>query len=115
MSATSPLSPLSPEELTDPTARTVVTAMRDGDRDAFYGAFAEGAALSDDGSLRDLRTWAECEVFTAHGRLEIREERQNGRYLLGRFHSDRGDLPAAFWHFQISGGKVTRMDVGQAP
>ncbi|WP_212764607.1 nuclear transport factor 2 family protein [Streptomyces sp. I05A-00742] len=104
---------LSPEELSDPSVRAVVIAVRDGDRDAFYGAFADHAELTDDGALQDLRAWAEREVFGAHGRIEVEEERQHGRYVLGRFRSDQWDFPKTFWHFQISEGRITRLDVGQ--
>ncbi|MEV4437835.1 nuclear transport factor 2 family protein [Streptomyces sp. NPDC049577] len=105
---------MSPEELTDPAVRTVVTALCEGDRDAFYGAFAPGALLTDDGAEQDLHVWSEREIFNAHGRVEVREEREDGHYLLARFRSDQWNFPDTFWHFRIDGGKVTRMDVGQA-
>ncbi|KAB7849127.1 nuclear transport factor 2 family protein [Streptomyces mobaraensis NBRC 13819 = DSM 40847] len=102
-----------PEELSEPVVRALVVAMRDGDRDTFYGSFAADAELTDDGALQDLRSWAEREVFEARGRLEVAEERQHGRYLLGRFRSDRADLHGTYWHFQITDGRITRLDVGQ--
>jgi hypothetical protein len=37
------------EELTIPAVHAVVTAMRDGDREAFFAAFTPSAKLTDDG------------------------------------------------------------------
>jgi hypothetical protein len=62
------------EELTNSAVRAVVTAMRDGNRKAFFAVFAPSAVLTDDGHPQSLADWADREIFRAHGRLDVEKE-----------------------------------------
>ncbi|MGY0233723.1 nuclear transport factor 2 family protein [Longispora urticae] len=99
------------DRLTDPVVRGVVEAMVEGDRDAFLAAFAPGAELTDDGQPQSLAAWADREIFRFHGRLHVDREEGGGRHLTGTFHSDQWDMPT-FWHFQLTDGRISRLDVG---
>lgn len=100
-----------PEDLTNPVVRSVLSALRDADRDAFFACFAEDATFTDDGTPEDLHAWAEREVFSAHGRLRVDSADDGGLRIVGQYTSDQGDL-ATFWHFQLGGAGVSRLDVG---
>lgn len=102
---------MKPEKLSNPVVRRVVVAMRDGDREAFLAAFHPTAELTDDGDPQPLAAWADREIFTARGRLEVEREEDDGLSLTGRFRSDRWDM-RTYWRFQVSGGLVRRLDVG---
>jgi hypothetical protein len=100
------------EELTNPVVRQVIGAINAGDRDAFQGALAPGAELTDDGgSPQPLAGWAEREIFAMHGSVEIEEEEEQGLRLTGKFKADNWTA-SSFWHFHITGDKVRRLDVG---
>ena len=103
--------PLKPEELANPVVRAVVIAMRDGDREAFFVAFAPKAELTDDGTPQVLKEWAEREIFRAHGHLEVEREDKDGLCLVGPFHSDRWGKFETVWRFEIGHGLVRRLDV----
>jgi hypothetical protein len=67
------------EELTNPIVRSVVTAMRDGDRKAFFAAFSPSAELADDGNSQPLVEWADRMIFQGHGQLHVEWEDHDGR------------------------------------
>jgi hypothetical protein len=58
-------------DVTDPAVRALISAINAGDRAAFYAALAPGATMSDDGTDRDLAAWADREIFTVHGHLDV--------------------------------------------
>nr|AFK24828.1 hypothetical protein Josef01_02j05_39 [uncultured archaeon] len=98
------------EELSNSVVRAVITAMRDGDRKAFFAAFAPSAVLTDDGNPQPLADWADREIFRAHGRLEVDKEDRSGLELVGPFRSDQWDM-ATMWRFDVADGRVRRLDV----
>lgn len=98
------------EDLRNQVVRAVLTAMRDGDRKAFFAAFAPSAQLTDDGDPQPLAEWADREIFQAHGRLDVEREGHDGLELVGGFHSDQWDM-ATVWRFDVIGGRVRRLDV----
>lgn len=102
--------PMRAEELTNPTVRTVVTSIRDGDRRTFFAAFERTAELTDDGHPEPLVEWADREIFQARGRLDVERENRGGLELVGVFHSDQWDM-ATVWRFQIGEGRVRHLDV----
>lgn len=101
---------MNPEGLTNPTVRALVIAMRDRDRDAFLALFEPTAELTDDGESQSLVEWADRELFTANGRLDVQREQQNGLELIGRFHSDQWNM-MTLWRFEIVNRRVRRLDV----
>jgi hypothetical protein len=98
------------EKLTNPVVRAVVTAMRDGNRKEFFGAFTPSAELTDDGEPQPLGEWANREIFQAHGHLDVEREERGGLELIGPFHSDQWDM-ATVWRFEVINGRVRRLDV----
>jgi hypothetical protein len=98
------------EELANPVVRAVVTAMHDGDRKAFFAAFAPSAVLTDDGHPQPLAEWADREIFRAHGRLDVEKQDSDGLELVGPFNSDQWDM-LTVWRFDVADGRVRRLDV----
>jgi len=101
-------------ELTNPTVQAAITALQNGDRDAWSALFEPDAELYDDGSPRDLKKFTRDalghERFTSIERVE-----NNGLDLVGAFHSDRWGDFRTYFKFQLSpSGKIKRLDVGQA-
>jgi hypothetical protein len=98
------------KKLSDPVVRAVVAAMRDGDRNTFFAAFAPSAVLTDDGNPQPLEEWADREIFRAHGRLEVHKQDRGGLELVGPFRSDQWDMET-IWRFDVADGRVRRLDV----
>jgi len=101
-------------ELTNPTVEAAITALQNGDRDAWSALFEPDAELYDDGSPRDLKKFTRDalghERFTSIERVE-----NNGLDLVGAFHSDRWGDFRTYFKFQLSpSGKIKRLDIGQA-
>ncbi|MGP8000682.1 MAG: nuclear transport factor 2 family protein [Streptosporangiaceae bacterium] len=65
--------------VTDPAVRALISAINAGDRAAFFAALAPGATMSDDGTDRDLAAWADREIFTVHGHLDVVSAADGGR------------------------------------
>jgi len=102
------------DDVADPTVRTVLTAINAGDRAAFMAALAPDATLSDDGSDRDLEQWIDREIFTVNGHIEVESASDDGRSFVARYRNDTWGEMRTTWAFTIVGGKVLRMDTGQA-
>ena len=98
------------EELTNPVVRAMVTAMHNGDRNAFYNMFAPSAQLTDDANPVPLAEWVDWEIFRAHGRLYVESEDRNGLELTGRFESDQWDM-LTVWRFEVINERIQRLDV----
>jgi hypothetical protein len=90
--------------------RSVILALRDGDRKGFFAAFEPSAKLTDDGHPEPLTPWADRELFLGHGRLDVEREARAGLELFGRFHSDQWDMETA-GRFRITEGRIHRLDV----
>ncbi|HLI57789.1 MAG TPA: nuclear transport factor 2 family protein [Actinomycetota bacterium] len=100
--------------VTDPAVQTLISAINSGDRAAFFDALAPAATMSDDGTDRDLADWAEREIFSSRGRLEVVSASDGGRSLIASYHNDTwGDMRTR-WAFTVAGGKISRFETGQA-
>jgi hypothetical protein len=102
------------DALTNPTVKAAIEALQKGDRDAWSALFEPDAKLYDDGSPRSLREFTRealgHERFTSIDRVT-----NNGLDLIGRFHSDRWGDFRTYFNFQLTpGGKIARLDIGQA-
>ncbi len=98
----------------DPAVQALITAINDGDRAAFLAALAPGATMSDDGTDRDLAEWADREIFSSHGHLEVTSAAADGRSLTADYRNDTwGDMRTR-WAFTVTGGKVSHFETGQA-
>ncbi|MEV3990930.1 nuclear transport factor 2 family protein [Streptomyces sp. NPDC049837] len=105
---------IAPNRLTDPAVRVFVTAVNAHDQQAFYEALTPDATMSDDGSDRDLRQWAEREIFSANGHMDIESQEADGRALVVNYRNDTWGEMRTAWRFMVEGGKVSRFETGQA-
>jgi hypothetical protein len=102
------------QDVTDPAVQALIAAINAGDRAAFFAALAPGATMSDDGTNRDLASWADREIFTVHGHMEVESATDGGHALIAAFRNDTwGDMRTR-WAFTITGGKISRFETGQA-
>jgi hypothetical protein len=103
------------DELTNPAVRHLVTAINDGDRAAFRASLTSRAVMTDDGSRHDLNQWAEREIFTSHGHLDVESESEDGLALIARYRNDTWGEMRTSWRFWVTDdGRVSRFDTGQA-
>ena len=102
------------QDVTDPAVQALISAINAGDRTAFFAALAPGATMSDDGTDRDLAGWADREIFTVNGHLEVVSATDGGRSLIAAYRNDTWGEMRTRWAFTINGGKVARFETGQA-
>jgi hypothetical protein len=103
-----------PNELTDPVVRRFIAAVNAGDRDGFFALLTDDAAMSDDGSDRDLTEWVDREIFSADGRMEVESQSDDGRSLIINYTNSTYGWMRPHWEFVIEGDKVARFETGQA-
>jgi hypothetical protein len=100
--------------LTNPTVKAAIEALQKGDGEAWSALFESDAELYDDGNPRSFKEFTRDalghERFTSIDRVE-----NNGLDLTGAFHSEQWGDFRTYFRFQISsGGKISRLDIGQA-
>lgn len=105
---------ISVDQLTDPTVRTLVTAINAGDRDAFLTTLTSDVTLSDDGTERDVLEWIDREIFTTNGHMDVESQSSNGRSLVAMYRNDTFGQMRTSWSFTVTDGKISRMETGQA-
>lgn len=105
---------LTVDELIEPAVRAVVTAINTGDRVGFFAALTPDATLTDDGTKRDLAQWADREIFISNGRMDVVSQSDDGHSLIADFRNDTWGQMRTAWRFAVTGGKVSRIDTGQA-
>jgi hypothetical protein len=101
-------------DVTDPAVQALIAAINGGDRAAFFAALAPGATMSDDGTDRDLASWADREIFSANGHLEVVSAAEGGRSLIAAYRNSTWGEMRTRWAFTVTGGKVSRFETGQA-
>ena len=101
-------------DVTDPAVQALIAAINDGDRAAFFAALTPRATMSDDGTDRDLASWADREIFSVNGHLEVVSAADGGRSLIAAYRNDTWGEMRTSWAFTITGGKVSRFETGQA-
>jgi hypothetical protein len=101
-------------DVTDPAVQALIAAINAGDRAAFFAALTAGATMSDDGTDRDLATWADREIFTVHGHLDVLSARDGGRSLTAAYRNDTWGEMRTRWAFTVTDGKISRFETGQA-
>jgi hypothetical protein len=102
------------QEVTDPAVQALIAAINAGDRAAFFAVLAPGATMSDDGTDRDVASWADREIFTAGGHLEVVSASDGGRSLIAAYRNDTWGEMRTRWAFTITDGKISRFETGQA-
>ncbi|MFF4097915.1 nuclear transport factor 2 family protein [Streptomyces sp. NPDC001903] len=101
-------------QLTDPTVRAFVTAVNAGDQSAFEAVLTPGATMSDDGSDRDVAQWAEKEIWSSNGHMDVVSESDGGLGLVVDYRNDTWGEMRTAWRFTTDGGHVSRFETGQA-
>ncbi|MGP3750160.1 hypothetical protein B046DRAFT_00076 [Streptomyces sp. LamerLS-316] len=103
------------DKLSDPAVRRLLEAVNTGDRDAFFAALTEDATMSDDGSERDLADWADREIFSVHGYINVVTEKSGGQALVADYRNDTWGEMRTAWRFTVApDGRVSRFETGQA-
>jgi hypothetical protein len=102
------------DAVADPAVRALIAAVNGGDRAAFFAALTPGASMSDDGTDRDLAAWADREIFTVHGHMEVVSATDEGRSLVADYRNDTWGRMRTRWAFTVNDGKVSRFETGQA-
>ena len=101
-------------EVTEPAIQTLIHAINEGDRSGFFAALTPDATMSDDGRDRDLTQWADRELFSGPGRMEVKSATGGGRSLIAENTNDTYGTMRTFWRFTLRDGKISRFDTGQA-
>jgi hypothetical protein len=100
--------------VTEPAVQALIAAINDGDREAFFAALTPAATMSDDGTDRTLPEWAEREIFTVHGHLDVIAAEDGGRSLIAAYRNDTWGEMRTRWAFTVTDGKISRFETGQA-
>ena len=101
-------------EVTEPAIQTLIHAINEGDRSVFFAALTPDATMSDDGRDRDLTQWADRELFSGPGRMEVESATDGGWSLIAENTNDTYGTMRTFWHFTLRDGKISRFETGQA-
>ncbi|MFE3318105.1 nuclear transport factor 2 family protein [Nocardia sp. NPDC059195] len=102
------------DQLSDPAVRALVAAVNSDDRSAFDAALTAGATMSDDGNDRDVTEWADKEVFSSSGHMDVQSESDGGLSLIVDFRNDIWGAMRTAWRFDTTDGRVSRFETGQA-
>ncbi|MFI9182832.1 nuclear transport factor 2 family protein [Streptomyces goshikiensis] len=106
---------IAPSQLSEPAVRAFVNAVNAGDRAAFQEALTPGATMSDDGSDRDVAQWADKEIFSSGGHMDVEAEADGGRSLVVAYRNDTWGEMRTAWRFEVTAdGRVSRFETGQA-
>ncbi|GAB3644610.1 nuclear transport factor 2 family protein [Glycomyces tarimensis] len=98
----------------NPIVAALIDAVNAGDRTAYFDLVTGDAALTDDGSERDLAEWSETNLFEANARLTPTRESMGGSRLIVEVHDDKWGEMTTYWDFTVDGDKIGRIDTGQA-
>lgn len=102
------------DQLNEPAVRAFVTAVNDGDKDAFAASLAPGATMSDDGTDRNVAEWTDKEIFSSGGRMDVESQSHSGLALVVDYRNDTWGSMRTAWRFVVEDGKVSRFETGQA-
>ncbi|WP_030159540.1 hypothetical protein [Streptomyces sp. NRRL S-244] len=105
---------IAPDQLSDPTVRAFVTAVNAGDRSAFHAVLTPDATMSDDGSDRDIAQWADREIFSSGGHMDVEKESDGGLALIVNYRNDTWGEMRTAWRFITDSGRISRFETGQA-
>jgi hypothetical protein len=111
---------MQPDPRLHPIVQAALTAMELNDRTAFLALFAPDIVLTDDGEAHNFIEWCDSEIFSPPpGRSRayitaIHHVEPGGLRFTGRLHSEQwGDFDV-YNRFQLEGGQIARLEVGQA-
>ncbi|MGW7520803.1 nuclear transport factor 2 family protein [Streptomyces sp. NPDC054796] len=98
----------------DPAVAAFVTAVNAGDKDAFFATLTDDATMSDDGTDRDLAAWAEREIFSSDGRMDIEDVSADGQTLTVMYTNSTWGSMRTRWSFTVTDGRISRFETSQA-
>lgn len=98
----------------DPVVAAFVAAVNAGDKDHFFALLTLDATMSDDGKDRDLRDWAEREIFAADGHMDVEEATEDGHTLAVTYSNATYGRMNTRWTFTVDGTQISRFETGQA-
>ncbi|MFC4376385.1 nuclear transport factor 2 family protein [Nocardia halotolerans] len=98
----------------DPVVEVFVDALNAQDADRFYGVLAEDATMSDNGVEHNIAPWADAEIFSSNGHLEVDTVEQDGLAFAADFTNSRGGSLPTTWRFVVDNGLISRFETGQA-
>jgi hypothetical protein len=102
------------DKLTNPTVKAAIDALQSGDRKAWAALFEADAKLSDDGIPRSLEKFSREALGREHFTSIDLVENQ-GLDLVGNFHSEQWGDFRTYFRFHLSpGGKISRLEIGEA-
>ncbi len=101
-------------EVSDPAVRALIDAINAGDRGGFFAALTSDATMSDDGTDRNLAEWADREIFSSNGHMDVLSAADGGRELIAEYRNSTWGTMRTSWRFAIRDGKVSRFETGQA-
>jgi hypothetical protein len=101
-------------KLTHTEVKKAIEALQAADKETWFSMFTENAELFDDGNKVNFKNLFEKAIgherFTSIDKVE-----NNGLTIYGKFHSDQwGDFKTYFTFQFNDGGKIKRLDIGQA-
>jgi hypothetical protein len=105
---------MNPEDLSNSVVAKLVTAINAGNRVAFLAQLSPDATLTDDGTERTVGDWIDREIFTVNGHMTVDREEDHGLRLYARYRNDTWGAMSTVWRFELSGGKISRIETGQA-
>ncbi|MYS83923.1 hypothetical protein [Embleya scabrispora] len=106
---------IAPGKLSEPAVGAFVAAVNARDKDAFAALLTTDATMSDDGSDRDLQDWADREIFSSNGHMDVVTESDGGRALVVSYRNDTWGEMRTAWRFTITpDGHISRFETGQA-
>lgn len=102
------------DKLTNPTVKSAIEALQNGDKENWLKQFTTDTELYDDGDKRDFMAFTNSAVgeerFTNIDRVE-----NDGKDLYGHFHTEKWGDFNTYFKFRINQeGKIYRLDIGQA-
>ena len=98
----------------DPAVAAFVTAVNAGDKEAFFATLTDDATMSDDGTDRDLAVWAEREIFSSNGHMDIEDVSPDGRTLTATYSNGTWGSMRTRWAFTVTDERISRFETGQA-
>ncbi|MFI5961497.1 nuclear transport factor 2 family protein [Streptomyces asoensis] len=103
------------DRLSDPAVRAFVAAVNARDEEAFRGLLTPDATMADDGSDRDLADWADREIFSSRGHMDVTQESDGGRALIADYRNDTWGEMRTRWRFMVEDdGRISRFETSQA-
>jgi hypothetical protein len=98
----------------DPVVRRFVEAINAGNKDGFFAVLSAGATMSDDGSERNLADWADTEIFSSNGQMDVESESDGGLSLIANYSNSTWGAMRTKWRFELADGQIARFETGQA-